>query len=184
MAKETPRSVKKRGVSVSAVAKTKAAPKLPQGDAEARAYVEAAIDKYDPKVAAMGRKALAIMRKRLPGARELVYDNYNAFGIGFSGADKASKTPLSIVLYPRWITLFFLKGSALPDPERRLEGTGSTVRSIRIETPKALTLTFADEYVDQLISAAVMYVGWVLDPKAKGHVIIKAIVANQRPRRV
>src|SRR5262249_17823317 len=146
-------------------------------------HVETAIDKYDPKVAALGRKALAAMRKRLPGALELVYDNYNALGVGFGNIDKSSKIPLSIVLYPRWITLFFLKGAGLHDPERRLEGKGSTVRSIRIETTKALTDTLSDPYVDRLITQSLMNAGWVLDPKAKPRVIIKAIVANQRPRR-
>jgi hypothetical protein len=124
------------------------------------------------------------MRKRLPGALEVVYDNYNALGVGFSASDKASKIPLSIVFYPRWITLFFLKGGALPDPERRLEGKGSTVRSIRIETAKVLNETFGDEYVDRLITAAVMNVGWVLAPKDKGRVIIKFVSPKQRPRKV
>jgi hypothetical protein len=178
MPKETPRSAKKRGVSVSVARKGA----LAASDANARAQLEGFIDKYDPKVAALGRKAFALMRKRLPGALELVYDNYNALAVGFSGVDKVSRTPLSIALYPRWITLFFLMGAALPDPERRLEGKGSTVRSIRIETPKALADTFADEYVDGLISAA-LHVGWMLDPKAKGRVVIKSIAAKQRPRR-
>jgi hypothetical protein len=180
MPKETPRSSKKRGVSVSAAKK---AAKPAGSDAEARTQLEAAIDRYDPKIAALGRKALMIMRKRLPGTLELVYDNYNALGVGFSGIEKVGKIPLSIVLYPRWITLFFLKGAALPDPERRLEGKGSTVRSIRIETAKALTGTFGDEYVDQLITAAVMHAGWALDPKGNGRVIIKFVSPKQRPRR-
>jgi hypothetical protein len=179
MPKETPRSSKKRGVSVIEAAKA-----APADDKGARAQLEGFIDKYDPKVAALGRKALGLMRKRLPGALETVYDNYNALAVGFTGVNKVSKTPLSIALYPRWITLFFLYGAALPDPERRMEGTGSQVRSIRIETPKALSETFADEYVDGLISSAVLHVGWMLDPKAKGRVIIKSISAKQRPRRV
>ncbi|HEV7693382.1 MAG TPA: hypothetical protein VGO52_21280 [Hyphomonadaceae bacterium] len=176
MPKETPRSPKKRGVSASGG-------KAPAGDAAARALLEAAIDKYDPKIAALGRKALGIMRKRLPGALEMVYDNYNALGVGFAGIEKAGKIPLSIVFYPRWITLFFLKGSALPDPEHRLEGKGSTVRSIRIETAKALTETFGDEYVDRLITAAVMHAGWTLDPRGKSRVIIRFVSPKQRPRR-
>jgi hypothetical protein len=180
MKKETPRSKPKRGVSVSGPKKK---PGVATEDDAARAHMEAAIDKYNPTIAALGRKALALMRKRLPGAIEMVYDNYNAFGVGFSGVDKSSKIPLSIVLYPRWITLFFMKGNALPDPERRLEGKGSTVRSIRIETPKALRDLFADDYVGQLMTAAVMNSGWVLERKAKGRVVIKAVVANQRPRR-
>jgi len=176
MPKETPRSPKKRGVSVSG-GKTAAS------DATARAQLEAAIDKYDLKIAALGRKALGIMRKRLPGALEIVYDNYNALGVGFAGVEKVGKIPLSIVFYPRWITLFFLKGAALPDPDRRLDGKGSTVRSIRIETAKALKETFDDDYVDRLITGAVMHAGWVLDPKGKGRVIIKFVSTKQRPRR-
>ena len=179
MKKETPRSKPKRGVSVSGAKKREA----PADVTAARAHLEAAIDKYDPKIAALGRKALALMRKRLPGALEMVYDNYNALGVGFSGADKSSKIPLSVVLYPRWITLFFMKGGALPDPERRLEGKGSTVRSIRIETPKALADLFADDYVGQLMTAAVMNSGWVLQSKARGRVLIKLVTPKQRPRR-
>src|SRR5690349_6775511 len=159
MPKETPRSAKKRGVSVSAARKATKTANPDGSDAEARAQLEGFIDKYDPKVAALGRKALAMMRKRLPGSLETVYDNYNALAVGFTGTNKVSKTPLSIALYPRWITLFFLYGAALPDPKRRLEGAGSQVRSIRIETPKALTETFADDYVDGLITAAVLHVG-------------------------
>ncbi len=105
--------------------------------------LEAAIDKYDPKIAALGRKALALMRKRAAGALEMVYDNYNALGVGFSGVDKSSKIPLSIVLYPRWITLFFIEGrrparsgaqaggqgiDGALDPDRDSEGAGGCVR--------------------------------------------------------
>jgi hypothetical protein len=179
MPKEAPRPSKKRGVSVSGAKRGAAA----ASDADARAQLEGFIDKYDRQVATLGRKAFALMRKRLPGALEVVYDNYNALAVGFANVDKVSKIPLSIALYPRWITLFFMHGAALPDPERRLEGKGSTVRSVRIETPKALMEMFADDYVDGLISAAVLHVGWMLDPKAKGRVIIKSISAKQRPRR-
>lgn len=33
------------------------------------------INKYDPKIAAFGRRGLTKMRAKLPGATELVYDN-------------------------------------------------------------------------------------------------------------
>ncbi len=130
-------------------------------------------------VAALGRKLLAYMRKRLPGAVCLIYDNYNALAIGFGDNDKVSSAPLSIALYPRWINLFFLQGAALPDPANLLKGSGSRVRSIRIDSLAALQ----DDDVDALISAAVMHSGWKLNPQAKGALIIKSISARQRARR-
>jgi len=101
--------------------------------ATAQKQLDAFIDRFDPQIAALGRKALAHMRKRLPGAIAMVYDNYNALVIGFGPMDKVSATPLAVALYPRWINLFFLYGGRLPDPEKLLKGSGARVRSIRLE---------------------------------------------------
>jgi hypothetical protein len=171
MKKETPRSKPKRGVSVSGASE------------DPKAQLEGFLDKYDPKIATLGRRAFALMRKRLPGAVELVYDNYNALAVGFSEVDKVAKIPLSIALYPRWVTLFFMHGGALPDPAGKLEGKAPKVRSIRIEDTKRLAVVFADEDIDQLFAAAVMHVGWTLQATAKGRIVIKSISAKQRPRR-
>jgi hypothetical protein len=40
--------------------------------------------------------ALAKMRARLPGAVELVYDNYNALAIGFGPTERTSEAVFSI----------------------------------------------------------------------------------------
>jgi hypothetical protein len=170
MTKKTPRRTTRRGVSVSR-------------PANPEAQLEGFLDKYDARIAALGRKALALMRKRLPGAIEMIYDNYNALAVGFSHVDRVRATPFSIVLYPRWITLFFLHGAALPDPKGLLQGKGSIVRSIRIHDAKALAATLANEDVDNLFTAGLLHVGWTLDPKAKGRIVIKSISAKQRPRR-
>ena len=80
--------------------------------------LDAFLDKYTPPVATLARACLAKMRARLPGAVQLVYDNYNALAIGFGPSERASEAIFSIALYPRWVTLFFLQGAALPDPRR------------------------------------------------------------------
>jgi hypothetical protein len=87
--------------------------------------------------------------------------------------------PLSIALYPRWVTLFFMQGAKLGDPEKLMTGSGAAVRSIRLDGMAMLK----DPDVDALISAAVMQAGWKLDPKAKGELVIKSISPKQRPRR-
>src|SRR5438270_9430930 len=94
--------------------------------------------KYHPRIQREARAALRTMRARLPGAVELVYDNYNALVVGFGPTERASDAVFSIALYPRWINLFFLNGATLPDPHQRLKGGGKRVRSIVLETAATL----------------------------------------------
>src|ERR1051326_7989255 len=88
--------------------------------------------KFTPEVAATARRALIKMRKRLPGAVEIVYDNYNALAIGFGPSERASEAIFSIALCPRYVSLFFLQGAKLSDPHRRLQGSGNVVRYIKL----------------------------------------------------
>src|SRR5215813_9810195 len=91
------------------------------------------LSKFTPEVAATARRALTKMRKRLPGAVEIVYDNYNALAIGFGPSERASEAIFSIALYPRYVSLFFLQGAKLRDPSKRLQGSGRVVRHIRLD---------------------------------------------------
>ncbi len=91
------------------------------------------IARFTPEVAHCARAALAKVRKLCPGATELVYDNYNALAIGFAPCERSSEAIFSIALYPRWVNFFFLQGRWLPDPDRLLQGKGSTVRHIFAE---------------------------------------------------
>jgi hypothetical protein len=88
--------------------------------------------KFEPLVAASARSALSRLRKRLT---EIVYDNYNALAIGFGPSDKASEAIFSIAVFPRWVSLFFLQGAKLPDPDGLLKGTGTKARHIVLAEP-------------------------------------------------
>ncbi len=93
--------------------------------------LELAILRYSPPVAATAKLALGKLRKRFPGARLLIYERRRVLPIGFA---PAGGSPLfSVVLYQRWVRFFFLEGIALEDPERRLEGEGNQVRSLRLD---------------------------------------------------
>lgn len=136
------------------------------------------IAKYDPKIAAETKKVLLALRKRLPGAQELVYDNYNALAIGFSPSERTSQVGLSIAVYPKWISLFFFNGTKLKDPTKRLQGKGNQARHI-VLTEGAKTLADADVAALMTQSLALS----PIDPKQKPRLIIKSISAKQRPRR-
>jgi hypothetical protein len=137
------------------------------------------LDKYTPEVAAAARECLKKIRARLPGATQLVYDTYNALGVGFGPSEKASEAIFSIVLYPRYVTLFFLQGVGLPDPERLLQGDGKVVRHIKLESPADLD----KPAIRTLMAVALKSAKQPLDTIAPGGVIIKSIVKKQRPRR-
>jgi hypothetical protein len=135
--------------------------------------------KFEPRVAASARAALARLRKRLPGAIEMVYDNYNALAIGFGPSDKASEAIFSIAVYPRWVSLFFLQGARLPDPDKVLQGSGTRVRHIVLTEP----LVLEKPAIKRLISLALAAAKKPLDPKQRRRLIIKSISPKQRPRR-
>ena len=119
------------------------------------------------------------MRKLAPGALELVYDNYNALAIGFGPTERAGDGIFSIALYPPHASLFFLQGAKLPDPTKRLRGSGTTVRHIVIED----IALFDEPAVQTLIATALARAKVPLDPAQRRRLVIKSISAKQRPRR-
>jgi hypothetical protein len=137
------------------------------------------IARFSPEIAALAESILAAMRKRYPTAIQLVYDNYNALAIGFSPSEKASEAIFSIAIFPRWVSLFFLQGAELPDPDRILQGSGNVARHIRL--PSADTLN--DMPVRNLMGEATRRAATPFAPRGTPRLIIKSISAKQRPRR-
>ena len=145
----------------------------------AKTQLDGFIAKYSPEVAKLGRAAVAHMRKFLPAATVTVYDNYNALAVGFGPSDRASETVFSIVLYPRWVSLFLLKGAGLPDPHKRLKGSGSVVRHVVLTELSLLD----DPQILALMQQALDRSGASLQAGKRGAIVIKSISARQRPRR-
>ena len=54
------------------------------------AQLDGFLDAFTPEIATLARNALTTLRKRLPHAIELVYDNYNALACGFAPNERAS----------------------------------------------------------------------------------------------
>jgi len=144
-----------------------------------RQQLDILIDRFTPEVAAVARRALAKLRKLTPGSLELVYDNYNALAIGFSPTERAGDGIFSIALFPPHVSLFFLQGAKLPDPSKRLRGSGNVVRHIVLGD----LAVFDAPDVRKLFALALARAKVKLDPKQPRRMIIKSISAKQRPRR-
>ena len=136
-------------------------------------YLDKAIRRYSPEVAATAKAGLKKLRARFPAARQLVYDRRQSLPIGFAPAERGSPI-FSIVLYPRWVRFFFLEGAAIDDPEGRLEGTGSQVRSIRLDARAAI---LDDPYIRGLMAQALKVAGANLKT-GRGHVVLKSTIAT------
>lgn len=145
----------------------------------AEAQLETFMARYLPGVAGTGRAAIKRMRARLPGCDVLVYDNYNALAVSFSPDGTTRSGIVSIALYPRWVSLFFLRGAGLPDPDRLLAGDGPAVRHIVLGSADDLDLPAVRDLIDRALEAAAVK----HDPARKGALVIKAISEVQRPRR-
>ena len=137
------------------------------------------VAKFTPEMAKRIRAARAKMRKRVPQALELVYDNYNFFVIGYGPNEKAGDAIFSLAAQAKGLSLCFLQGARLPDPSRLLKGSGNVVRNIRLETADTLDRP----EVAALIAVALDRAKTPMPASGSHRLIIKSVSAKQRPRR-
>jgi hypothetical protein len=151
---------------------------------QAERQLDSFLAKYSPEIEKFARRALAKMRKLVPGAIEMVYDNYNWLVIGFSPSERPSEAIFSIVLPPNAVTLCFLQGAGLPDPAGLFQGSGNVVRNIRLFTSGEKDAKMLDNpEVLSLINVALNRAKVPMPAWARRKLIIRAISAKQRPRR-
>jgi len=157
----------------------KAAAKMRTTPAAAEKQLEAFIDKFDPRNQALIRAMRRALRRRLPTANELVYDNYNFFVIGYCSTERPSDCVVSIAAGANGVALSFYRGATLPDPQKVLLGSGRQNRFIRLES----AATLGRPQVEALIVAAVSQAKTPLPASGRGRLIIRSISEKQRPRR-
>jgi hypothetical protein len=150
-----------------------------QAAASAEQQLAGFIRKFDSKNAALIRSVRTVVRKRLPTANELVYDNYNFFVIGYCSTERPSDCLLSIAAGANGVGLSFYYGATLPDPRKLLLGSGSQNRFLRIES----VATLMRPEVEELVAAAIAQAKRPLPGSGRGKLIIRSISEKQRPRR-
>ena len=110
----------------------------------------------------------------------MVYDNYNALVVGFCPGMRPSEAIISIAVMPEWVSLCFLPGAKLPDPEKRLLGSGNVARHIKM---KSGAVTLDEPAVQTLIAEALTGAKVPIPPDQKRQFLIKSVSVKQRPRR-
>jgi hypothetical protein len=137
------------------------------------------VDKFEPVNAKLIRQCRSELRKLMPTADELVYDNYNFFVIGYCTTPRASDCIVSVAAAANGVGISFFQGATLADPDKLLQGSGKQNRFIRIpdieilRAPKVLAL----------IHAAIAQARTPLPLKGAGRTVIQSVSGKQRPRR-
>ena len=147
--------------------------------AEAEKQLKGFIAKFEPKHQDLIRAMRKALRKRLPTANELVYDNYNFFVVGYCSTERPSDCVVSIAAAASGVGLSFYYGATLPDPHGILLGSGSQNRFLRIDSAKML----ARPEVEALIAAADAQAKIAMPAHGGGKLIIRSVSAKQKPRR-
>jgi hypothetical protein len=142
------------------------------------AQVKSFIAKFDPDNQSLIRAVRRALRKRLPTATELVYDNYNFFVIGYSPTARPSDAVFSIAAAANGVGLCFLQGARLRDPAKVLHGSGNQTRFLRLES----TAVLERPEVKALMAAALSNAK-PMPVSGHGQLVIRSISARQRPRR-
>ena len=143
-------------------------------ESELRGFIE----KFGPDDQRLIRSVRTAMRRRLPTANELVWDNYNFFVIGYSPTERPSDSILSIAARANGLGLCFLHGAKLRDPKGLLLGSGTQTRFIRIESADQL----AHPDVEALIQQAVAQAKAPFSASGRGKLIVRSVSVKQRPR--
>ena len=142
------------------------------------AQLKSFIEKFDPENQTLIRAVRRAMRRRLPTAIEMVYDNYNFFVIGYSPTERPSDAVLSIAAAAKGLSLCFLQGARLADPQKLLKGSGNQTRFLRLASAADLQT----QGVERLMAAAIAQ-GKAMPKARRRTLLIKSVSAKQRPRR-
>lgn len=137
------------------------------------------IAKFEPRLQRRIRAVRARLRRRLPTAHELVWDNYNFLVIGYSPNGRPYDSPFSLAAAANGVGIAFLQGASLPDPHRLLQGGGKQNRFLRL--PEADVLDRPE--VVELLDAAIARVKAPFAAGGRGPLVIRSISAKQRARR-
>jgi hypothetical protein len=136
----------------------------------------ALLARFDPAIRTLVREARTKLRRRMPTAIELVYDNARALAIGFASSERLSDTIVSLAVSARGVNLYFMYGAVLPDPNHLLLGSGNRGRFVRLESAEML-----DRHeIEDLLAAAIAEGDTPLPPSGRGRFIIKSVSPKRR----
>jgi hypothetical protein len=86
-----------------------------------------------------------VVLTEIPSVSETVNDVSYTVTNGFTFSGRIKEAFCYVVAYSSYVNLGFARGAELPDPDRKLQGTGKLHRHLRIGTPVDLDRSRSSE---------------------------------------
>ena len=131
---------------------------------------------FDLRIKELALATRALVFVEAPDSTELIYDAYNAVATGFSFTGRPSDAFIHVAVYAHWVNLGFNRGSELEDPQGVLQGSGRSIRHIRIADPRDLEKPTVRAFVKAAAARAV-------HPGPQAGKIPKSVVRAVYPKR-
>jgi len=106
---------------------------------------------YDKGIQELTVELRNFVTNLVPGANELIWDNYNAVALAYSKSEKLKDAFCHIAVYSKHVNFGFNRGSELTKGPLKLEGTGKLIRHISLKNLES----FPEEEISKLIRQAV-----------------------------
>jgi Domain of unknown function (DU1801) len=145
----------------------------------AEAQLRMLITKFAPAHQRLVGATRRWLQKRLPTAREVVYEYRDFFVISYSPNDHGYEGVFAIRAGANGVRLYFNRGKGLPDPAKLLQGSGNQTRWIHLEG----AATLARPAVARLIAEAIAGNRVPFARTGRGPVVIRSVSAKQPRRR-
>jgi hypothetical protein len=142
------------------------------------------LSRYSPAVRKLMLRVRELVLVEIPSVSETVNDVSYAVTNGFTFSGRVKEVFCYVVAYSSYVNLGFARGAELPDPDRKLQGTGKLHRHLRIETPADLDRPEVRRFIHLAADRAMIAGGPVaLKPTVvvKGPALTKRL-RNARPR--
>ncbi len=119
---------------------------------------------YSPEIQALSRALRIRLLEILPPCIETIWDATNTVGPGFGFTEKNADHFIHLPAYTKYVNLGFSNGASLNDPKGRLQGSGSRVRHICLNSVKDLDDPYLLDLIRQAYESAVNADG-IVEPR-------------------
>src|SRR5215471_5394470 len=134
------------------------------------------LEPYGPAITKLVIAARKMVLSQAPDSVELIYDAYSAVSAGYSFTGRPTDSFVYVAAYPKGVNIGFWDGTALPDPDRLLEGTGKRSRHVKIRA----AVDLERPAVRDLIRAAIEIAERPEGRARKAESVVRAVYPKRR----
>jgi hypothetical protein len=112
------------------------------------------LDVYDPEVVSLALALRDLVFDEAPDANEVVYDGEYTVAMHFTPTARYQDAFCLIAVFTKHVNLQLNRGAELPDPKKKLEGTGKNMRHIKVNDWDDLNQPHVREFVRAALKLA------------------------------